>query len=60
MRGKTSPPYKYKGPWPIEVHHPIDPIYLHLLVSYLLLPLPNFSNLLLAILPSSLRRLKAF
>jgi hypothetical protein len=35
--------------------------YIYLLfVSYLLLPLPNFSNLLLAVLASSPRRLKAF
>jgi hypothetical protein len=60
LRGKTSPPYKYKGSLPIEDHHPIDQIYLPLFVSYLLLLLPNSSNLLLAILPSSPRRLKAF
>jgi hypothetical protein len=28
LRGKTSPLYKYKGPRPMEVHHPIDQIYL--------------------------------
>jgi hypothetical protein len=58
--GKTSPPYKYRGPRPIEVHHPIDQMYLPFIVSYLLLSLPNFSNLLFFVLPSSPRRLKAF
>jgi hypothetical protein len=39
MWGKTSPPYKYKGPRPVEGHHLID----HLL-STILSPNPSFSN----------------
>jgi hypothetical protein len=51
---------KYKGPRPIEGHHPTDQIYLPLFVSYLLLSLPNFSNLQLVVLPSSPRGLNVF
>jgi hypothetical protein len=51
--GKTSQTYKYKGSRPIEVYHPIDQIYLPFIVSYLLVPLPNSSNLQLVVLPSS-------
>jgi hypothetical protein len=56
--GKTSPPYKYKGPRPIE-YHPIDQIHLLFIVLSLLSSLClSFSNLQLAILPSSPRHPK--
>ena len=45
-RGKTIPPYKYKGPWPIESdQHPIEPIQFILSFSFIPFALIPFSNL---------------
>ena len=54
-RGKTSPPFIYKGSWPIETTNPIEQN-LFLPFFTLTLAFPT----LVAVLLSSRRRLKAF